>query len=217
MQANDLNKIAAAQPGAQALQRAEENEANADFENFLQLLTTQLRNQDPLAPLDSTEFVAQLASFSTVEQLVNANNRLADISSSLVSDALDRYAPWIGKEAEIADGRLAHDGGGFRFRAPVMGEASRVEIVISDAAGVEAARFAIDNDGAVRIAPNTLPAGQYKVKAVYSLDGETLAVEPARLYSTIASVSVMGDKTVLTLDTGVEVPPESIVGLGMVQ
>ena len=54
-----------------------------DFQSFLQLLTAQLRYQDPLAPLDSTQFVAQLAGFSTVEQLVNANRRLDEIAARL--------------------------------------------------------------------------------------------------------------------------------------
>ncbi len=49
---------------------------SGDFETFLKLLTTQMRNQDPLKPMDSTEFVAQLASFSAVEQQIRANDRL---------------------------------------------------------------------------------------------------------------------------------------------
>lgn len=46
------------------------NSLNGDFETFLRLLTTQLQNQDPLDPTNSTEFVAQLANFSSVEQQV---------------------------------------------------------------------------------------------------------------------------------------------------
>ena len=56
--------------------------AAADFETFLSLLTTQLRNQDPLKPLDSTEFVAQLASFSAVEQQINTNAKLDAITNA---------------------------------------------------------------------------------------------------------------------------------------
>ena len=41
-----------------------------EFNSFIQLLTAQVRNQDPLAPLDSTQFVEQLATFSTLEQQV---------------------------------------------------------------------------------------------------------------------------------------------------
>ena len=48
----------------------------ADFDNFLTLLTTQLQHQDPLDPLDSNEFVAQLVSFTGVEQAVKSNANL---------------------------------------------------------------------------------------------------------------------------------------------
>jgi flagellar basal-body rod modification protein FlgD len=65
------------------------NPVTADFQSFLRLLTAQLRNQDPLSPLDSTQFVAQLASFSTVEQLASANTRLDKIADRLDSDVLE--------------------------------------------------------------------------------------------------------------------------------
>ncbi len=62
-------------------------EAGTDFQTFLTLLTTQLRNQDPLKPMDSTQFVAQLASFSAVEQQVRTNEKLAEIINLLSSPA----------------------------------------------------------------------------------------------------------------------------------
>ena len=48
----------------------------SDFDNFLVLLTTQLQNQDPLNPTDSTEFTNQLVQFSQVEQGINTNQKL---------------------------------------------------------------------------------------------------------------------------------------------
>ena len=53
----------------------------ADFTSFIELLTAQVRNQDPLAPMDSTQFVEQLATFSSLEQLVQSNDSLASIAS----------------------------------------------------------------------------------------------------------------------------------------
>ena len=58
-------------------------DAAADYESFLTLLTAQLKNQDPLKPLESTEFVAQLASFSAVEQQVRTNDSLTAIQELL--------------------------------------------------------------------------------------------------------------------------------------
>ena len=54
---------------------------SGDFNTFLKLLTTQLENQDPLQPMDSTEFIAQLASFSSVEQQIGTNTRLDEMLS----------------------------------------------------------------------------------------------------------------------------------------
>jgi flagellar basal-body rod modification protein FlgD len=48
---------------------------------FLNLLVTQLKNQDPTAPMDDTAFVAQLAQFSSLEQLTNVNQSLGSILS----------------------------------------------------------------------------------------------------------------------------------------
>jgi flagellar basal-body rod modification protein FlgD len=50
--------------------------ASVDYDAFLQLLVAQMRNQDPTAPTDSTEFLAQLAAFSNVEQGIKTNERL---------------------------------------------------------------------------------------------------------------------------------------------
>ena len=52
-------------------------------DEFLQLLVAQLRHQDPLSPMEGAEFAAQLAQFSSVEQLVSANDTLAKIRELL--------------------------------------------------------------------------------------------------------------------------------------
>ena len=70
----------AQEPSGEAADAA--NELAGDFETFLSLLTAQLRNQDPLKPMESTEFVAQLASFSAVEQQVRTNDRLDELAKS---------------------------------------------------------------------------------------------------------------------------------------
>ena len=73
-----------------------------DFATFLTLLTTQMRNQDPLKPMDSTEFVAQLASFSAVEQQIRANDRLDGILEVLSGGSPAGLAEWIGRDVRVA-------------------------------------------------------------------------------------------------------------------
>jgi len=55
--------------------------ANVDYNSFLKLLVAELKNQDPTKPMDSTEYVAQLATFSNVEQGIQTNSKLDDLIS----------------------------------------------------------------------------------------------------------------------------------------
>jgi flagellar basal-body rod modification protein FlgD len=69
---------------------------DSTMNQFLQLLTTQLQNQDPTQPTDPTEFVTQLAQFSSVEQLVQSNTTLNTISQTVSGLAAGQYAGMIG-------------------------------------------------------------------------------------------------------------------------
>lgn len=60
-----------------------------ELTQFLSLLTTQIRNQDPLQPLDSTAFTEQLATFSALEQQVEANGHLAAIVALLTAEVAE--------------------------------------------------------------------------------------------------------------------------------
>jgi len=75
--------------------------AAMDYQAFLRLLIAQLKNQDPTKPMESTEFVAQLATFSQVEQSIAANTKL---DSLLTSSALSLAESLIGRTVTSADG-----------------------------------------------------------------------------------------------------------------
>ena len=67
----------------QASSQAPQTKGEQDFQTFLKLLTAQMRHQDPLEPLDATQFVAQLAAFSSVEQQIETNTKLETINEKL--------------------------------------------------------------------------------------------------------------------------------------
>ena len=73
---------------------------SADFNNFLTLLTTQLKNQDPLSPMDSTEFTQQLVAFTGVEQQINTNTKLDQLIKLDKSSLMTSAAAYIGTEVE---------------------------------------------------------------------------------------------------------------------
>lgn len=83
---------------------AKSSVGSMDYNAFLKLLIAQLKNQDPTKPMDSTEFVAQLATFSQVEQSINANSKL---DSLLTSSALSLADSVIGHTVTSADGETS--------------------------------------------------------------------------------------------------------------
>lgn len=75
-----------------------------DKDAFLKLFTVQLKNQDPLNPMDSTAFLAQMAQFSTVEQLYNVNTNLTSMISSQNTLLQGMSVNLIGKTVTLQDG-----------------------------------------------------------------------------------------------------------------
>lgn len=71
--------------------------ASANFDTFLKMLTTQLKSQDPLNPMESSDFAVQLATFSGVEQQAQTN-KLLETMILQTSGSLGQIADWIGKE-----------------------------------------------------------------------------------------------------------------------
>jgi len=77
------------------------SKTQVDYQSFLKLLVAQMKNQDPTNPMDSTQYMAQLAAFSQVEQSVQMNGKLDQM---LQSSTLDQAASIIGRTLTSADG-----------------------------------------------------------------------------------------------------------------
>lgn len=77
---------------------------SVDYESFLKLLIAQMKNQDPTAPMESTEYVAQIAAFSQVEQSVQINQKLDQM---LQGSSLSQAASLIGHTVTSEDGETS--------------------------------------------------------------------------------------------------------------
>jgi flagellar basal-body rod modification protein FlgD len=92
---------AVGQTTSNAAQRSTRSAASVDYNAFLRLLIAQLQNQDPLNPADSTEYMAQLAQFSSVEQSIQTNQKLDTLLTSM---SLSQADALIGRNVASADG-----------------------------------------------------------------------------------------------------------------
>lgn len=149
-------------------------------DSFLRLLTTQLQYQDPLTPMESTEFVSQLAQFSQLEQMTTVNQTLEGLVRSNTS--LNNYAvtSLVGREVQLVGGSVPHiaeTSSTLSYR--LKGDAGRVVIQISDDAGsvVRVIEAGPQKEGVWNLSwdgrdhdRNLLPSGryQYTVSAVDS-------------------------------------------------
>lgn len=87
------------------------DKAELGRDEFLKLLITQLKHQDPLNPMESVEFTAQLAQFSSLEQLFKLGDSLEGIKSSLLLQEGDRLVHYIGKSVKTSGNVVAVQGG----------------------------------------------------------------------------------------------------------
>ena len=106
-----------------------------NLNSFLNLLTTQLKNQDPLSPLDTNQFTQQLVSFSQVEQAIKTNDKLASMVSLLSASQLVDTLPLVGKTVEIDSASSGLQGGKATFSYTLPATASKTNLTVTDAAG----------------------------------------------------------------------------------
>ncbi len=126
-----------------------------DRDAFLNLLITQLQNQDPLNPTDSTEFTAQLAQFSSLEQLGNVNDNLIQLQNFQASINNSQAVSLIGKE--------------------IMANGNSFQLTDGRPAGCD---FDIDENAAVVVVSIYDHTGEY----VTSFDGQNLTAGQQTLY-----------------------------------
>ncbi|NAZ37305.1 flagellar hook capping FlgD N-terminal domain-containing protein [Rubellimicrobium sp. CFH 75288] len=189
-----------------------------DFQSFLRLLTTQMRNQDPLDPIDSSDYAVQLATFAGVEQQVRTNALLETLSSRLALAGLAEIAGWVGREVRAAAPAF-FDGSPVTLAARPRPEADAAEIVVRDAQGREVTRAPIGLSGepvewaGVAADGAPLPRGAYRIEVASLVRGEVVAVDPAEIYARVTEVRWEGGEAAVVLRGGAVVPASAVTAL----
>lgn len=192
---------------------------SSDFETFIKMMTTQAKYQDPLEPLDSSEYASQLAQFSMVEQQVLSNDLLTALANQLGSSTMGQMAGWIGMEGRTTEPVLFDGTPVTVLPEPPVG-AQQMELVIYDTLGREVDRGAlpVSSDpvlwAGVQQNGSPLASGLYRfeVEAI-GTGGEALATTAASTYARIVEVQNIGSEARVVFAGGTEVPAASITAL----
>lgn len=191
----------------------------SDFETFLKMLTAQARYQDPLEPLDSTEYASQLAQFSMVEQQVQGNETLVAMQNQLGLSNMAAMSGWVGMEARVSAP------GYFNGTSPVVvspnpaATADTVTMIVRDSDGTEVNRIALpvsaepyswdgtDKDG------NTVEEGGYTFTIESRRGDDVLLTDLAEVYTEVKETQMLGNDVVLITEGGSAILASSVTAL----
>ena len=181
-------------------------------QQFMELMVTQFRNQDPFKPLDSSQFLGQLAQFSTVSGIADMQASLATLVSSLQGDRMLSGSALVGHEVLVpaSKGFIGAEGS-LRGAIDVPEGTQQVVVNVRDSAGQLVRRFTAPAtagtmdfawDG-TREDGTRVPAGQYAIEAHGVTGGATESLD-VLLVDRVESVTLDASTQALVLNTSTQ-------------
>lgn len=208
-------------PSAQATVKpaSEKNTGlTSDYEMFLKMLTTQMTNQDPLNPVDSSDYAVQLATFSSVEQQVLTNDLLTELTERLTGTGLAELGSWVGRDVRSTAPTL-YSGSPVTINTEGAKDAAQANVDVYDDNRTLVASFAIDPQAASGTWDGTLQSGSQAPQGLYEYrlrltDSQGNSSEAAaESYGRITEAKRGDDGTILVLEGGSEISTDSISGV----
>ncbi|MFT3687977.1 flagellar hook capping FlgD N-terminal domain-containing protein [Paenirhodobacter sp.] len=192
---------------------------SSDFTTFLKMLTTQMQNQDPTDPIESSDYAAQLANFSQVEQQVKTNDLLGTISGALGLSGLSQYANWVGMEV-LSTGGAFYDGvSPVSLFGSANKDADEAILVVSDASGKEVARHAVSPSensfewNGTDSSGKPLPLGSYDFALESYGDGSLIDTKRLSSYDRVVEARMENNEMALVLANGARISPRDVTAL----
>lgn len=108
---------------------------SGNFDTFLTILTAQIQNQDPLEPMDSSQFTEQLVQFSGVEQQIRVNSQLETLIKNSNSSTGAMLSGYLGQDAEIDSAGAHFTGEPIHWRYSLPSDSSSTTVTVTDADG----------------------------------------------------------------------------------
>ena len=178
--------------------------ANADFQTFLTMLTAQIRNQDPLSPMDGTEFASQLATFAGVEQQTLTNARLQELIDGSADGKLASYSDWIGKTVQTT-APIFNTGEDIQIDTRMHHAADQAFLIVRDQYGRDVESIALDRGtNSVKWNGSALSSsgGTYTFRVDSHAGGTLISSLPAPASATVEGVELREGDVMLALSGG---------------
>jgi len=179
-------------------------------EDFLTLMVEQLKNQDPMNPADATEFTAQLAQFSSLEQLFNINSSLEEMGGSTAEMQRLSALSMIGTEVVSKGSEFTFNGEPLKLGYNMDEAAEQGVLYIRDSAGNTVAakpltqmsegQHMLEWDG-MGDSGNQLPQGKYNV-AISAFNGEDPVAAHPLVQSRVIGVDMVDGNDMIVTDSG---------------
>ena len=197
-----LNSINAAASTSQAQVKNDSTTSQAqltgNLNTFLTMLTTQLKNQDPLAPTDSSQFTNQLVQYSEVEQQININSNLTTLINLQKTSSQATAVGYIGEGVSATSTDLPLQNGTSTFSYTLPSAATKISITLQDSSGNTVATMtAPDGSAGTHMVtwPGTtssgtqLPDGQYTINVTASDSSGATVKATTSVYGTVTGVT----------------------------
>lgn len=194
------------------------NALSSDFETFLRMLTTQMENQDPLNPIESSDFAVQLATFSGVEQQIRTNDLLESLATGLGASGLSQLAGWVGMEARVS-APANFTGAPMTLAPDVEPGADAAFLVVKSASGQVVSREALPVDAesvvwaGVGNSGAPLPAGLYTFEVESVTQDEVTSTKPVDHYALVREARLADGGVDIVLDGGTVVASNDVRAL----
>ncbi|MEP4195465.1 MAG: flagellar hook capping FlgD N-terminal domain-containing protein [Aliishimia sp.] len=207
IQTPTISSVSAGQSAQPTVELGTATALASDYETFLKMLTTQAKYQDPLEPMDSSEYASQLAQFSVVEQQVRTNELLEAMVGQYSANDMSKYANWIGLEARTA-APLAFDGTPITINPNPAAVSTSVQMVTYNSEGIEVQRetIPVSADPVVWAGVNDngtpFEEGYYSFGIESYFNGELILNEPIESYTRIVEARTENGQTLLFLQGG---------------
>jgi flagellar basal-body rod modification protein FlgD len=192
--------------------------------DFMRLMTEQLKHQDPLKPLSNSEFIGQLAQFSTVQGIADLNTTVTGFTNALTGDQVLKGASLVGHSVLVPSNQLAltEDNSGSVSGLVMASEPGTVTIEITYASGVIVQKLSIDAEkGEVPFAwdgrnakGDQMPAGAYSIKATHTASNGTATALNTYVDATVESVTIGSDGLYLNLPGLGTAPLDYVLRIG---